>query len=100
MPYFTYRQNNSGGVFCGPAINVIIKAKNAKKANKKAEEAGLYFDGCRQGIDCYCCGDRWYEKWENEEGNEVPSIYDIPVEEYEPTFSWATDRIPEYVIIK
>ena len=98
MPYFTYRQNNSGGVFCGPAINVIIKAKNAKKANKKAKEAGLYFDGCRKGRDCSCCGDRWYEAWENETGDETPNIYGTPVEEYDEV--WATDKVPSFIIVE
>lgn len=98
MPYFEYHQNNSGGVFRGPAITVIVKAKNAEKANKKAKEVGLYFNGCRKGIDCSCCGDRWYKQWDDADGTENPTIYGIPAEEYETM--WATDRVPAYVIIE
>jgi hypothetical protein len=57
---FTYHQNNSGGYFNGPE-SVTIEAYNEEDADRKAEESGLvYFDGVEQGIDCECCGDRWY----------------------------------------
>jgi len=60
--YYEYTQNNSGGNF---VVNkeldhrVFIKAKNEKEANKKAEKLGIYFNGCHDGVDCSCCGDRW-----------------------------------------
>ena len=31
-----------------------------------AEDIGLYFDGVEQGMDCSCCGDRWYRAWEDD----------------------------------
>lgn len=78
--YFTYTQNNSGGSFTLPAKYVIVWAKNADEANDKAEEAGLYFDGCSSGFDCSCCGDRWYRSWED--GTKTPKIYDQPAKSY------------------
>lgn len=75
MSFFYYSQNNSGGIFDEDlGYGVIIEADNAKKANQKAEDIGLYFDGCRDGLDCPCCGDRWYECSEGDE-TETPEIY-------------------------
>ena len=45
--FYTFRQNNSGGDFIGPAITVIIEATSPAEANTLAEHNGLYFDGCR-----------------------------------------------------
>ena len=38
---------------------MIIEADSANEANIKAEEIGIYFNGCSIGMDCSCCGDRW-----------------------------------------
>lgn len=75
--FYHYRQNNSGGGFEGPAINVIVEALEAGEADSRAKEVGVYFDGCADGIDCSCCGDRWYPTYDK--GNEDPSIYGQPV---------------------
>jgi hypothetical protein len=56
--FYKFRQNNSGGSFIKPAVNVIIEADSAKEANEIALTKGVYFDESR---DCYCCGSRWYE---------------------------------------
>jgi hypothetical protein len=72
--FYTYSQNNSGGTF---DINdllsyfVIIEADSEREANEKAENIGIYFNGCSLGLDCSCCGDRWYypDKYEK------PTIY-------------------------
>ena len=77
--FYTYRQNNSGGSFnidlqSGITEYVIIEANSASHADERAEEIGLYFDGCRSGIDCRCCGDRWYRTYESE-ATEQPEIY-------------------------
>jgi len=62
---FTYYQNNSGGFFEGPE-SVSIKAWSKKDADAKAEKSGLvYFDGVEEGIDCPCCGDRWFRQTED-----------------------------------
>lgn len=76
--FYTYRQNNSGGSFVydadlGIAIAVIVEADDLPEASAKAEDIGLYFDGCETGRDCDCCGDRWSEPWDD--GTETPSLY-------------------------
>lgn len=80
--FYQFRQNNSGGSFYfdesqGISVNVIIEADNAQEANEIAKDKGLYFDGYG---DCPCCGNRWYETFE-EDGNEVPSVYNTPIVE-------------------
>jgi hypothetical protein len=89
--YYTFRQNNSGGSFDiehdrGISIAVIIEAETADQANNRAESIGLYFDGCDKGMDCECCGDRWYRADEYDGKNE-PEIYGTKLIE-----------IPEYKI--
>lgn len=77
MSFYNFRQNNSGGVHHGPAVNVVIEASSPEEANRIAvERAGLYFDGCESGRDCRCCGDRWYRAglWSDEATAEVPEI--------------------------
>jgi hypothetical protein len=62
--WYEYRQNNSGGSFTSNddvAHYVLVQATSPKEANDKAESFGVYFDGCHNGYDCTCCGDRWYE---------------------------------------
>lgn len=73
MAFYTYSQNNSGGVFREPAKYVIVEAPSANVADAIAEDHGLYFDGCATGEDCRCCGDRWSRAWE--EGHDEPTIY-------------------------
>lgn len=79
MKKFIYTQNNSGGDFdypewTGPEdlggvfaswrtekVDVWVIAESASEANELVQEyAGVYFDGCDSGLDCECCGDRWY----------------------------------------
>ena len=61
---YEFRQNNSGGVL-DVDENVckwmFIEAENSEQANKIAQDLGVYFDGCENGQDCDCCGDRWSE---------------------------------------
>jgi hypothetical protein len=70
--FFTFRQNNSGGSFDGPAVNVIIEAPDMETACKRTEphftlcgESGLYaeYDSC--GC-CPCCGHRWSKPWDDD----------------------------------
>ncbi len=82
--FYSFDQNNSGGSFQisekeGISEYVIVEALNAENANNKAEEIGIYFNGCDDGIDCDCCGDRWYRVYEDD-GEKVPSVYGKPVE--------------------
>lgn len=77
--FYTYKQNNSGGRFIGPYA-VIIEAKSTEEADSLAEsKAGVYFDGCADGRDCSCCGDRWSRTYG----------YDVS---YSPTLYGETDR--------
>ena len=59
MSYFKFRQNNSFGHFVGTPL-VFIQANNAARANRVAQDNGIYFNGVADGVDCDCCGDRWY----------------------------------------
>lgn len=85
MAFFEYRQNNSGGGFdidesVGISVLVIIEADSAEEANRKAEDIGLYFDG---DGDCSCCGNRWYEVWDDSDSEPVPSYYGAPIQDVE-----------------
>lgn len=82
--FYTYNQNNSGGTFTNNdnvCEYVIIEAKSAEHSNNIAEGVGIYFDGCSDGIDCSCCGDRWYKQYDDEDGTDRPMIYGTPVHE-------------------
>lgn len=101
MPFFDFRQNNTGGSFdhdadAGISVVVIIEAENAEAANDKAEEIGLYFDGYG---DCSCCGDRWYAAYG--EGDKVPSLYGDPVQDIDfeggLNYKWIADGPEAYV---
>lgn len=83
MPFFEYKQNNSGGDFVfndKVTTVVIIEAPTPEHANDRAEHIGIYFDGCSDGMDCSCCGDRWYRAWK-EKGSKVPEHYGRPVDQ-------------------
>jgi hypothetical protein len=78
--FYEYNQNNSGGGFdfdggAGISHYVLIEANSPKQANALAEAIGLYFNGCEDGRDCDCCGDRWYPQSSYAEGKDKPSIY-------------------------
>lgn len=60
--FYEYTQNNSGGSFVTDdklCHRLFIEENNSEKANEIAENLGVYFNGCEDGLDCYCCGDRW-----------------------------------------
>jgi len=81
MKFYAYSQNNSGGIDVETAfVNrlVIIEAPTAEDANTKALSVGLYFNGCRDGRDCNCCGDRWGEA-DSHDGDDVPTHYGDPI---------------------
>lgn len=82
--FFTFHQNNSGGRFqVDDKVTefVIIEANDANHANLIAESIGIYFDGCENGMDCSCCGDRWYPV-SGYNGKYSPMIYDKHPSEY------------------
>lgn len=82
--FYYFNQNNSGGRFDEDddvCESVIIEARSVEQANNRALDIGIYFDGVNLGMDCPCCGDRWSEIWDEDEGKEVPMIYNTPVKE-------------------
>lgn len=88
--FYTFTQNNSGGSFVTDDISgigeyVIIEAKSAKQANEIAENKGIYFNGCDDGTDCSCCGDRWYPVDESD-GNYTPLVYGEDAKTYISTW--------------
>ena len=70
--WYHFHQNNSGGYFEGPAIEVFVEASSAEKANDRATSVlGLYFGGAG---DCQCCGDRWYPAFRDDNVVVAPSV--------------------------
>lgn len=99
--WWEFCQNNSGGIFhhdesAGIGYMVWIEARSADEASARAQDIGLYFDGCRGGRDCPCCGDRWCEPYG--EGKNAPEIYGAAVRPAEagesPALKWG---IPSYM---
>lgn len=87
MPYFTFSQNNSGGSFDYDGVDgishfVIVEENSAKEALIKASIIGLYFDGAG---DCACCGNRWSDYVDDEDGTKEPEIASRPAAELPDT---------------
>lgn len=64
LKWYEFSQNNSGGDFevtTELCHRLFIEARNDVEALAKGLEMGVYLNGVRGGIDCGCCGDRWYE---------------------------------------
>lgn len=97
--FFTFSQNNSGGSFVfkkeGITHYVVIEAVDANHAASRAEEIGLYFNGCDSGQDCECCGDRWYRPY-RDDGDKKPMIYGKAASEYKDV-NWMGEN-PEIVV--
>ena len=64
MNFYMWRQNNTGGSFITDgdlSRFVVIEAESYEKAEEKALNLGVYYNGVDSERDCECCGDRWYE---------------------------------------
>jgi hypothetical protein len=77
--FHDFNQNNSGGGFdfdkrSGITHHVIIEGRDIEQIIERAENIGIYFNGCETGQDCECCGDRWCKPWSSE-CREVPTVY-------------------------
>ena len=75
--FYEYSQNNSGGSFAvdGDLCHrLLIEAETSKQADAIAEGLGCYWNGVDAGMDCECCGDRWYAQW-NDDGLTFPYSY-------------------------
>lgn len=57
----------------GITVEVFVEADTADEANMRAKLIGLYFNGCDDGIDCDCCGDRWYKADDGCRSEKLPS---------------------------
>lgn len=98
MPFYTYNQNNSFGIFKGPAHYVIVEADNTAEADTIAVKNGLYFDR-DYDVDCECCGQRWRSsKWI--EPTDEPLIYGKHPDKANKT-TWLMDQsIPMHITIR
>lgn len=101
--FYEFRQNNSGGSFeldaqSGISTAVIIEADTVEQAVSRALSIGIYFDGVDKGIDCGCCGDRWYVPYGD--GDVVPSLYREAIDaDYEPKYGkWAPEDVNEIYV--
>jgi len=86
MGFLTFNQNNSGGSFdfsetAGITHYVIVEAATLADGISRAEDIGIYFNGCSSGRDCSCCGDRWSEPWDDDFTDE-PTVYGHKASEY------------------
>jgi len=102
--FYTYQQNNSGGSFDinpdqGISVFVVVEADHAAEANRRAIGIGLYFDGVYRGIDCECCGNRWYKAWEGT-GCDTPSLYSNPIDGAKARFAWARNAPEGFIHYK
>jgi len=95
---YSFRQNNSGGFYTQPAKFIIVKdAKDSEHATEIALGAGMYLQGVAAGMDCGCCGDRWYgvdNEWDTME-NALLAITGKDV--YQD--SMRSDNVPHYVVV-
>lgn len=83
--FYHFSQNNSGGHFdfdkdAGITHHVIVEADTVDQASARAQDIGIYYEGVRDGRDCGCCGDRWYEPWGD--GDAEPMVYSNPFKEW------------------
>jgi len=83
--FFNFKQNNSR-FSCITSktfgFHTIIEAYDLQQAIQIAEKNGIYFDGVSKGLDCDCCGDRWFNS----------------PEEYSDLDSFLTDKKVRFLI--
>lgn len=93
LKWYEFSQNNSGGSFDVDdkvTHRVFIEAGSEHEATEKALELGIYFQGVDDGIDCPCCGDRWYSgsevtfpiKWKGELLEDMDEYAELLVHDY------------------
>ena len=101
--YYHYHQNNSGGRWHKPALNVIIQANSPEEADVIAGQYGVYFDS-EYEHDCSCCGTRW-DKANEYDGSKKPEHYGRSITDPKNfhdnmTNAWAEEaQIPIFLIV-
>ena len=88
--FYEFSQNNSFGSFVVDdklCHRLFIEAESADKANDIARSMGVYFDGCSNGLDCDCCGDRWYRADKHEE---------IDIDKLSSAYNKAFESVEDY----
>ncbi len=95
---YSFRQNNSGGYYCQPAKYIIVKdARDSEHAHEIALAAGMYTNGVAAGMDCSCCGDRWYGL-DTEHEDMEEALLDITNADVRQD-SVESDGVPHYIVV-
>ena len=81
--FYTFNQNNSGGYFVvdkkvGISEIVIIEAYGGDHAYSRLKKIGKSVNGFSNY--CPCCGERWSDWFDDDDGTREPEIYGQPVE--------------------
>ena len=93
--FYEFLQNNSGGRFDVDervCHRLFIEANSDDEAVSKAEELGCYWDGVANGVDCPCCGDRWYRDYLRTIQIEKYKVEGLTVNTYSDTHQDAVSR--------
>lgn len=82
--FFHIYQNNSGGYLieddeAGIGGNLIIEARDAEDALSRLNKLGNSYPGFWSY--CSCCGPRWDDYIDEDDGKEIPTMYGVSVEE-------------------
>lgn len=99
MPkFYEFSQNNSGGSFDSNdklCHWLIIEANDEEHAIEIAESLGCYWNGVDKGLDCECCGNRWY-----------PYPYEIkidkgyPLSEYNSNLEYVKEKYKNFSFLE
>jgi len=95
--FYEIGQNNTGGSFDENdklCHRLIIEADNENEVYDIAENLGCYWDGVENGIDCPCCGDRWYKGTDKIDVKEK-----IVVQDLDSLESWF-ERFSQFEIVE
>lgn len=81
--FYLFNQCNSGGYFIVSdkvCHRLFIEADDGEEALQIAENLGCYWDGVNKGLDCPCCGDRWYTYYDEIDINKMKNDgYEVSV---------------------
>lgn len=94
LKWWTFDQNNSGGYFIqNEDVDhyVAIQAINVEHAKQRAYDLFAEYSEY-----CSCCGERWHVWVDEQDGHDVPCIYDEPYTELKKS-SYRHNMIMHYV---